>query len=213
MSRREHGADRCGVCRMRQQLCICALTPSLATTSTLTLLLHHEEAQKPTNSGALAARCLRNSRVVVVDPQTPFSLGAPTKKRLLLFPQEGARVVSGADVDVELVVPDGTWRQARKMRARLPGLSDLECVTLPVTTTTSWRLREERREHGLATLEAIAAAFAVLEGAAVADALLAVFRVMVDRTLWLRGALRDHEVTGGIPEAARLHDPRGGLPK
>jgi hypothetical protein len=38
----------------------------------------------------------------------------------------------------------------------------------------------------------------------------AVFRVMVDRTLWLRGALRDDQVTGGIPPAALAANPRGG---
>jgi hypothetical protein len=39
--------------------------------------------------------------------------------------------------------------------------------------------------------------------------MLGVFRVMVERTLWLRGALGDGEVTGGIPAAARANDPRG----
>jgi hypothetical protein len=34
---------------------------------------------------------------------------------------------------------------------------------------------------------------------------------MVERTLWARGAIDAHEVTGGIPERARRHDPRSGL--
>jgi hypothetical protein len=33
--------------------------------------------------------------------------------------------------------------------------------------------------------------------------MLAVFRVMVERTLWLRGMLRDADVTGGVPADAR----------
>lgn len=230
MSRRDNADRRCAVCRMHLQLCLCPETPSLSTTSSLTLLLHREEQEKPTNSGALAARCLQQSRVVVVDPgdrdAAPFSLpppwGTPPRRQLLLFPADDAVSLDsaldsvsfdGGAGGIDLVVPDGTWRQARKMRARLPGLSALPCVTLPTTVTTSWRLREERREHGLATLEAIAAAFRVLEGDAVADALLAVFRLQVDRTLWLRGALRDHEVSGGLPDAVRLHDPRGGIKK
>ena len=77
---------------------------------------------------------------------------------------------------------------------------------------TTYRLRAEPRSGGLATLEAIAQAFGILEGdrgAPIEAALLAVFRVMVDRTLWLRGALRDAEVTGGVPAAAIARDPRG----
>jgi hypothetical protein len=36
---------------------------------------------------------------------------------------------------------------------------------------------------------------------------------MVERTLWFRGKLHDHEVTGGIPEAALVNDPRGAVTK
>lgn len=202
---------------MVKQLCVCDLVPALATSSSLTLLLHPEEAQKPTNSGRLAARCLRNASVVVGDlsaaagePRDDFVV---TPRSVLLFPAAGARTLTAADGPVDLVVVDGTWKQAKKMRGRSPALQALPAVTLPTTTTTTWRLRNETREHGLSTFEAIAVALGIVEGDDVRDALLALFRTWVDRTLWLRGVLRDHEVSGGIPEAARLHDPRGGAPK
>ena len=63
----------------------------------------------------------------------------------------------------------------------------------------------------LSTFEAIARALCILEGEAgpqIEAAMLAVFRVMVERTLWLRGALPDAEVTGGIPSAAIARNPR-----
>jgi DTW domain-containing protein len=112
---------------------------------------------------------------------------------------------AGSDRPIVLVVPDGNWRQAGKMRRRVPGLAELPRVSLPAMPPTAYRLRAELREGGLATLEAIAGALAILEGErgpAIEAALLAVFRVMVDRTLWSRGALRDSEVTGGVPAAA-----------
>jgi DTW domain-containing protein YfiP len=160
----------------------------------------------------LAARCLASS-VVVVDGPVPPSVRDGEGPMALLFPSEGARELSKADGPLTLVVPDGTWRQARKMRTRTKGLAGLPCVTLPPGPTTTYQLRAERREHGLSTLEAIARAFGILEGPAIEDALLAIQRVMVDRTLWLRGVKRDDDVFGGVPEAARLHDPRGGLPR
>ncbi len=220
MSRRDNAAARCPTCHMHRALCLCQETPSLSTSSRLLLLLHKDEAHKPTNSGALAARCLQNSRVAVGPTQEPvLTLASDEPPALLLFPADDARVLTAADGPCTLVVPDGTWRQARKLRARTPGLSSLPCVTLPPAgeggLATTYRLRTEGRDHGLATLEAIAAAFGILEGdrgVAVEAALLAVFRLMVDRTLWLRGSLRDDEVHGGIPAAARRHDPRGGLP-
>jgi DTW domain-containing protein YfiP len=137
------------------------------------------------------------------------------RPQLLLFPAVAAPVLTRDDGPCDLVVPDGTWRQARKMRPRVAGLAALPCRVLPATTmATTYRLRSERREGGLATLEAIAAALRILDGDRgdeIADAMLGVFRVMVSRTLWLRGQLRDEEVLGGIPDAARRHDPRGGL--
>ena len=84
-------------------------------------------------------------------------------------------------------------------------------MTLPAGAPTEYRLRLEGRDGGLATLEAIARAFRILDGAVVEEAMLAVFRTMVERTLWLRGALGDDQLVGGLPEAARRHDPRGGL--
>ena len=189
--------------------------PTLSSTSSLTLLLHHGEADKPTNTGSLATRCLAGSNVVIVaEPGAAAAEVAVTPRSVLLFPSTDAVELTAAHGPVHLVVPDGTWRQARKMRTRVGGVADLPCVVLPKTTTsTTYRLRAERREGGMATLEAIAEAFRIVDGDATADAMLAVFRVMVDRTLWLRGQLRDDEVSGGIPEAARRHDPRGGLPK
>ena len=61
----------------------------------------------------------------------------------------------------------------------------------------------------MATLEAIARALGILEGAWVREALEQLFRVMVERTLWLRGTLRAEHVTGSIPERALVEDPRG----
>lgn len=203
---------------------------SSAVTSRLLLLLHEDEAHKPTNSGALAARCLPHSTIAIGPTQQPVlptssssspSASGSTLPALMLFPSDDARVLTAADGPCLLVVPDGTWRQARKLRARTPGLSTLPCVTLPGAADgalpTTYRLRTEGRSDGLATFEAIARAFAILEGQErgpiVEAALLDVFRKMVDRTLWLRGVLRDGDVFGGIPAAARLHDPRGGLPR
>ena len=211
MSRRDNAELRCPDCRLHRALCLCDLVPALPTASRLLLVVHKDEAHKPTNTGLLAARCLPNSVVVTAGDDGPIA--APAERAVLLFPSEGARTLVAADGPLTLVVPDGTWRQARKIRGRSPGLSALECVTLPPGAPTTYRLRTEGRQEGLSTLEAIARAFGILEGPAVEAALLAVQRVMVDRTLWLRGTLRDHEVEGGIPEAARRHDPRGGLPR
>ena len=67
MSRRDHVAARCPRCHLHATLCICALIPQLDTRARLVLLVHYDEARKPTNTGQLAARCLRRADVEIVD--------------------------------------------------------------------------------------------------------------------------------------------------
>jgi DTW domain-containing protein YfiP len=202
---------------MHQTLCICALVPRLDTRTRLQLILHYREERKPTNTGQLAARCLQRSAISIVgDRAQPLTLAPVTdgEQAILLFPADDAVPITrfaASERPIVLIVPDGSWRQASKMRTRIPGLAAVPCVTLPDAGATSYRLRAEVKEGGLATFEAIARALGILEGdagPAIERAMMALFRVMVERTLWLRGALPDTEVTGGIPPAAIARNPR-----
>lgn len=214
VSRRSNFAVRCPRCRLHQALCLCQLIPRVETRTRLTLVIHHREDRKTTNSGRLASECLPNSQVLVrghahqaVDPLA----GADDSQPVLLFPHEDARPLAefahGAR-PVNLIVPDGNWRQASKVRARIPGLSEVPCATLPRGLPTLYRLRSEPHEGGLATMEAIARAFGILEGQQVQQALEQLFLVMVERTLWSRGRLDSEDVEGGVPEGARRHEPQ-----
>jgi DTW domain-containing protein YfiP len=201
---------------MHGTLCICPLIPELETRTRLMLLLHRLEARKPTNTGRLAADCLVNSEIIERGhehaPTSALDFGG--RLPLLLYPFEDARPLEGfvaSETPVCLIVPDGTWRQAAKARNRVPGLKDVTCVSLPKGRPTQYRLRRETQDEGLATMEAIMRAMGVLEGPEVEAAMERVFLAMVERTLWLRGAIPTEEVTGGVPEAALARDPRGAL--
>jgi DTW domain-containing protein YfiP len=216
MSRRGNFAVRCSGCRLHESLCACALIPRLETRTKLLLLIHHFEDRKSTNTGRLASRCLSNSEVVVrgreSEPATTFTPEAGTRP-VLLFPHPGALPLSELSQSPEpltLIVPDGTWRQASKVRNRVPGLSELPCVTLPRGEPSRYRLRLEAHETGVSTLEAIARAMGILEGEHVQRALERVMAVVVDRILWSRGTIATEDVQGGIPEGALRHDPRSG---
>ncbi len=183
------------------------------------MVLHRDEVRKPTNTGQLAARCLQSSEVLV-HGNIGETVAAPWEgdeldaaHSLLLFPCEEATPLGAehlADGPVRLVVPDGTWRQASKMTRRIEWMATLPKVGLPVGDQSSYRLRSEPKAGGLATMEAIARAFGVLEGHIVQDQLEEIFRIMIDRTLYCRGQLKRSEVFGGIAEGVVRHDPRSG---
>lgn len=209
MTRRNNPHLRCLRCRLHKDLCACALIPRIETRTRVLICMHRDEAKKPTNTGRLASECLVNSRVFVrgVDAadSEPFALER-IGNAVLLFPDAEAPLLSDlvlSDEPVTLIVPDGTWRQASKMRRRVFGLQDIPCVALPPGEPSMYRLRRESQQAGLATIEAIARALGILEGPAVERALDLVFRTVVERTLWTRGAIKSAHVTGGIPEGAR----------
>ncbi len=219
MSRRGNAASRCVRCRMHLSLCVCALIPTLTTRTRLVLVMHRYEDRKSTNTGRLAAAALPNSQILVRgregQPVDDVVWGAD-RQPMLLFPHADA-VPLASEVEtaqderpVTLVVPDGNWRQASKVRRRVVGLGDVPCVSLPRGEPSSYRLRLEAHPSGLATLEAIARALRVLEGEsgpAIEGALLELFRAMVDRTLWSRGVIDARDVVGGVPSGARRDVP------
>jgi DTW domain-containing protein YfiP len=211
---RDNVASRCRLCRMPDVLCICNLIPRLETRTRLVLVIHRDEERKPSNTGLLAARCLPNSEVLrrgLADRSKPRFVVDPERQPLLLFPHVQAVPINDfarSSRPLTLIVPDGTWRQASRVLKRVPGLRDVPCVTLPPEAPMSSRLRAAYHPARVSTLEGIARALGIVEDAQLRYELERVFRVMVERTLWLRGTLPADQVTGGIPERALANDPR-----
>ena len=216
MSRRANAELRCPRCRMLGALCVCALVPSppLVIATRLVLIVHHDELRKPTNSGQLAARCVAGA-VTLVRGRPGDETEAPVlgERPVLLFPDPDARpldeVAAAGHGPVTLIVPDGTWRQAQRVRSRVPGLAAIPCAVLPPAPPPRHRLRHEPRPGGLGTADAIARALGILDGPEVEAAIARVARAMVERTLWARGVLPAEEVTDGLPVGVDRGSRRG----
>lgn len=195
---------RCPACRLPEPLCACHLLPRLSVRTRVVLFLHHREVISSTNTGRLAAQMLEGAelRELGRDPAEGPSPALPAGRRLVLFPREGARELtaedgagggSGRGEPVVLLVPDGTWGQARRMLNRVPELAGAEVVTLPAAAAPSrYRLRNSEREGALCTLEAVARALGILEGEAVEGALLEALEVFVERGMRARAGRFPH---------------------
>jgi len=213
---------------MHRSLCVCGLLPRIETRTRVLFVVHQLEAHKTTNTGLLAARCLPNSAVVyrgrapdadsdgrgVRHEPAPAGVttsnDAPGAQRLILYPHPSATPLAdwrGRGEPIVLLVPDGTWRQAARTRARLaPDPVKIPCVSLAEPNDRR-RLRTPSAPERLATLDAVARALGILEGPDVAAALLRVYRIVTERTLWSNGRIATADVTGGIPAGVRSHDP------
>jgi len=95
-------------------------------------------------------------------------LEQPGYQARLLFPGDDAQPVgrdesSGESPPLLLVVPDGTWRKARKLLHLNPLLAQLPRITLPEGAVSRYRLRKAPGPGALSTLEAIVQALEILE--------------------------------------------------
>ena len=196
MGIRSKRSRRCEQCRLHIQHCICRLIPRLDLATRLILVMHHREWVKPTATGPLALSVLPNSELRIQGDRTKLldfrDLDTPDRRTLLLYPGEEAEVLSPAFLSadprpVNLVVPDGNWRQAARMGKRLPGLEHAAMVRLPHGGATEWGVRQETHPEGLATFEAITRALGIIESAAVQQSMEELFRLMVAKTMAMRG--------------------------
>lgn len=172
--------------------CLCALIPSLDSRTRVLVLQHPSEVSHALNTARLAALGLRNAqlRVGEVFDDLPSLLNLPGYQARLLFPGESAEVVTPIPADALptlLVVPDGTWRKARKLLHLNPLLAALPRVTLGDVPTSRYRLRKAPAPEALSTLESIVQALNVLEGADDFDALLRPFDALIDRQIEAMG--------------------------
>jgi tRNA pseudouridine65 synthase len=196
---------------------VCGELPRIALTTRFALVMHHREATKPTATGPLALACLTNSTHHLHGLQdAPLDLvhlhenGA--RRVLVLFPTEGARALSRAlrDEDqrpITVVVPDGNWRQARRIAQRVRGLDQAEHVSLPPGPPSAWGVRWEPMAGGLATFEAIARAIGVLENPDAQARLEAVFARIVALTAAARGQSGTALVPTSVEAAAQTAAP------
>lgn len=178
---------RCSRCKRPASHCLCALIPDLPSCTEVLVLQHPDEVDHALNTAHLAVLGLRNATLWVgeVFAALPGWLAQPGYRTCLLFPGEQARSVTelGSDGDgrpVRLVVPDGTWRKARKLLYLNPALADLPRVTLADLPASRYRLRKAPMEGSLSTLEAIVAALNLLEAPADYAALLKPFDALIE---------------------------------
>ena len=185
---------RCERCQRPLDHCLCPLIPSLASRTRIVLLQHPSETAHALNTARLAALGLNNAelRVGEVFDGLDELLATPGYRAALLVPGDQAQVLTAyTEVDDQpllLIVPDGTWRKARKLLYLNPMLAALPRVTLGAVAPSRYRLRKAPEAGALSTLEAVVEALNVLEQPVSFDALLKPFDALIEGQIKAMGA-------------------------
>ena len=176
---------QCSRCLRPVTHCLCALIPSLDSRTRVLLLQHPSEVNHALNTARLAALGLTNAQLVVgeVFEDLATLLNPPGYQARLLFPADDAQPLQAYTPDAPpllLVVPDGTWRKARKLLHLNPLLAALPRVTLAGAIGSRYRLRKAPGPGALSTVEAIVQALQVLEAPASFEPLLKSFDALIE---------------------------------
>ena len=192
----------CPKCFLHKNLCICELIPKLNLSTRLILVVHAKELKRTTNTGRLALLALENSKMFVRGSEHSrldlSSILTEDFDSLLFYPCEEAMELesylrtrevgsAGAQKPIQLIVPDGNWRQASKVAIRHPELKNLQRVQITSANLAAQHLRKEHFPEGLSTLEAIALAYEAIEGPLVGQQLKDIYRAKLNATLKGRG--------------------------
>ena len=186
---------RCPRCFMQPHMCLCAMLPTVQTQTRFVVIRHFKEAFKTTNTARLAALAMPS--LIIHDygsRNVPFDQAVIPEDAWLLFPCDAAHPAARPGVDPlpsTVVVLDGTWGQARRMSHRIPRLTTLSRFSPRPAATPPRRVRKPPHPEGMATIEAIARAVALLEGEAAASQLDALFDAMVTAVKQQRGHIQE----------------------
>lgn len=190
--------EPCGICAASRTSCLCDVVPRIELRTKVCLVIHHRELSRSSNTGLLALRALVNSEMRIrgegreaLDLKDLITLQYRT---FLFYPSGDAAELDQALVmqeskPIQLLVPDGTWRQARKIHSRHLELRNLPRVKISKPNNSTFQLRAQSRPERMATLQAIAQGLGIIEGDPVRAQLMKLYYAKIDRTLTARGIL------------------------
>lgn len=188
--------DPCPDCYLHKARCICATIPLLKFKTKLSLIIHAKELKRATNTGRLAIKALTNSELHIRGSLDQPLMGSDVLdlnyQPLFFFPAADALelttdLIQNFKKPIQLIVPDGNWRQASKVHTRYPEFQLIPRVMIKSANLATQHLRKETTDYGMATLQAIALAFGVLEGEKAQTLLLELYENKLAATLIGRG--------------------------
>lgn len=193
---------RCERCALSAALCVCRIWPPLDAPLDISVIMPRSEARSASNSARLLALWLPRTRLNVLGERDGNQTPTPLIERpgsALLFPgvprTATATLPSGV---THLIVPDGTWSQARRIERRWFARHDLPRIQLDDAWPSAYELR--RAPAGVCTFEATALALGLLDNLPLARTLLARFAEWARRARWLKAGGHSERAASALLE-------------
>ena len=149
---------RCHACRLSPRWCICPVFQPVEIPLAVDVLIHHRELHRPSSTGHLVNRIVSGSRQHLWRRERRIhadELRLPGREIWVLHPAGDPLPVNVPPERVQVVLLDGSWREASAMAREIGG--DVRTVSLPMPTTGESRywLRTQQDGGRFSTAEAM----------------------------------------------------------
>lgn len=197
-------------CQRPPSHCLCPYVTTVSNRTRVLILQHPDESRHPLNTARLAVLGLSNAELLVGEyfPELDEIIAAASSA-LLLFPPDNDAVAlmptthSSLSPDL-LIVPDGTWRKARRIVNANPVLGMLRRLSLPAAQPSRYRVRKAREAAALSTIEAVVRALAMLEPGQDFQPVLNPFDMLIEQQIRAMGqdVYQRHHVAGACADVS-----------
>lgn len=185
--------SRCTTCLRPSTHCLCAHIHPVANRTQVLVLQHPDESKHPMNTARLAVLGLSQAELWVGEhfPALEQQLAA-VDVACLLFPAQAQSPIQPltalcAKHSALLIVPDGTWRNVRRLLQCNPVLTTLPHLSLPVGEPSQYRIRKASEPAAVATIEAIVRSLRILEPELDFSPVLQPFNALVEQQIQAMG--------------------------
>lgn len=191
--RRAGHGNRCGRCRVNNHFCVCEALKPFSIGTNVSLIVHVSELILTSNTAQFVQKMLPQNAEIYIrgsgrEVFSPDPLLAREGRPLYLFPDENSVELNDEFLEkypgpYHLIVPDGNWGQAKKVKVREKKFHDILSVRIPEGNVAEYKLRKAPKPNWVSTYEAVTHALRILEGEEAANKLMDFFRVWVEATL------------------------------
>lgn len=191
--RRAGHANRCPNCRINNYFCVCAELSTFKVETNVSLIVHVSELNLTSNTAQFVEKNLPDRAEIIIrgrmnDTFSADPILARSGRPLFLFPDEksvelNSEFISNNPGPYHLIVPDGSWTQAKRVKKREEKFDTIPTVRLPAGIIGEYKLRKAPQPEWVSTYEAVAYALGILEGKACEEHLMKFFRKWVQATL------------------------------
>lgn len=173
----------CYGCALPETYCACSNETISSLPVRFALLLHENEPGRPSNTSRLITQLFPDSCSFTWQRKEPPQalidmIQSEQYQPWLLFPADRPDLTerlrpyeSASERTPLIIVPDGTWKEVRKMVRKSPWLDPIPLLALNPTAPTRYTLRRNPDANHLCTAETVAEVLRVVNAPKAADLL------------------------------------------